>query len=108
MRIMREEERRMKRSDHCKVTEIVLGKSYQEVHTWIDDLYPKYRGFMHWTERHHREALRKKYGDNTPEYAAGMLHILCDWLSHLGIFVVPNDKKQVLKLFKEKTEIIEL
>lgn len=43
MRIKREEERRMKRSDHCKVTEIVLGKAYQEVHTWIDALYPKYR-----------------------------------------------------------------
>ena len=104
----------MKFEDHVKITEMVMGEGYPEVHEWIDACFPDYLhdgkhsnyGTVnyHWIERHHTEALAVKYEVNSPEYLAGCLHIICDWISHWGRAYLPTNKNAVLTLLNKTYE----
>jgi len=82
---------------HIQITEIFFDYGYEEVHKWIDELFFKYYGFEHWKHRHHQEAIIKKYGLDSIEYRVACLHILCDWFDHLGVFILPNNEREVIK-----------
>ena len=88
----------MKREDHLKTDHFVWNKEYNDVHKWIDGCFPKYAStnpYMHWLERHHIEAINKKYGEFSIEYNVAYVHILMDVLSHLEMAYVPRTSKEV-------------
>jgi len=90
----------MRIKDHIAIDNIVFGKGYDEVHEWLDELYPKYREegvpFLHWKERHHYNAIKEKYGEGTIEYKVAYLHIMLDWLTHFGKFLLPLNEEEVI------------
>jgi hypothetical protein len=64
--------------EHCRDCVIALGKSYWEVHQWLDEFFPT-MGVHHRLRRHHTEgvkAVRKKWGDEAAR--AAEIHILKD------------------------------
>ena len=91
----------MRLKDHVAITNIIWRDGYDEVHKWIDEMYPKYNGFEHWKERHHLEALKEKYGEGTVGYWVGAFHIICDWFSHCRLFLLPENEMEVVGLLEE-------
>jgi len=86
----------MNRKSHVMITELVFGKGYDDVHIWLDELFPKYRGFEHWKERHHLRAIEEKYSYGTEKYWVAVLHVLMDWFSHLRMYNLPADEDEVI------------
>lgn len=67
-----------KREDHLFIDQKHLGKTFNEVHEWLDYYY-KIKGGLHRGERHHREAVeevRQMWGDEAAK--AAELHIILD------------------------------
>ena len=91
----------MKRKDHLAIDKLVFGKEFPEVHKWIDAMFPEYYGFEHWKERHHIEAIEKKFGKDTILFKVAFMHILCDWLNHLEEIVIPSNEKEVIRILDE-------
>ena len=96
----------MNLKDHLKINYIVFRPTFAEVHRWLDATYPEIEKsgvsqFRHWIKRHNVEALKKRYGDQTLEFRVGCLHVLCDWLSHLGVWALPKDEAEVIEKLKE-------
>jgi hypothetical protein len=65
---------------HCDETEEVLGKTYAEVHLWLDEFYrtPEY-GARHRRKRHHEQGIReavRQFGEEAG--VAARLHIITD------------------------------
>ena len=87
----------MKLRNHELVTELVFGRPFTEVHVWLDEYYKYYRGFKHWEFRHHLKAIGEKWKLTDFEYGVAVLHILCDWLSHFRIAIVPANAEEVYK-----------
>jgi hypothetical protein len=87
----------MKREDHLKVDMLFYNQKYNEVHQWLDETYPlhmKSNPYRHWLERHNTKALDEKYGLGTVKYNVGYLHVLSDFLSHLGVACVPKNSEE--------------
>ncbi len=120
-----ERSEKMNLKDHEKLDILMFGKSYPEVHQWIDECFDDYaRGgkhedagnaYYHWIERHHLQAIRDKFipkkgKDNVTyvtdeklnRYEAAKLHIIADWLTHWGHPELPHNKEEVIKLLDEK------
>ena len=96
----------MNLKEHLEIDYIVFRPTFAEVHRWLDTTYPETEKsgvspFRHWIKRHNVEALKTKYGDQTPEFHAGCLHVLCDWLSHLDVWALPKDEAEVIAKLKE-------
>lgn len=89
----------MKREDHWLITEKVFGRPYKNIHKWLDEMFPKYWGFLHWQERHHLEAILEKYQADSVECAVAMFHVLCDYLSHLHKWKIPANRQEILDEF---------
>jgi hypothetical protein len=96
-----------------KLDMLLLGKKFPEVHKWLDATFndsqkrAKYGRFgqvyYHWVDGHHEETLRTKFGD-TPEFQAGRLHMIADWLSHWNIAEFPKNGAEVKKLLDAKLD----
>jgi len=91
----------MRAENHFLITEIIFGYPYKEVHEWIDKKAEEYfksgqSPFNHWKHRHHYKAIEEKYGLKSIELRVALLHVLCDWLSHTGEFIIPEDEFHVL------------
>jgi len=75
----------MNYKEHCKECEEKLGKQWNVVHRWLDELAKIYWPWMgHRVHRHHIEGVeevRKKWGDEAAE--AAKLHIRADFNGHL-------------------------
>jgi len=96
----------MDRKRHLAVDRAVFGQEFNQVHKWLDALFPKYvktNPFLHWKERHHLKAVAKKYDEFSIESAVAQLHILCDLLSHfrLPLFHIPEDEHEVLEMLQD-------
>ena len=91
----------MHRKRHITVTEIFFKDGYEEVHKWLDATYRPWIGFSHWIKRHHVEAITAKYGEDSVEYKVAFLHIMSDFLSHLGLFIVPKSKEECREILNE-------
>jgi hypothetical protein len=89
------------RKQHVVITYMFFKKGYDEVHAWIDNTYRPNLGYLHWLNRHHIQAIKEKYGEDTVEYKVAFLHIMCDFLSHLGLFIVPKNREDCLNIFKD-------
>jgi hypothetical protein len=89
-------------ADHCAECEQVLGKSFIDVHIWLDQyaFTPEY-GMRHRRVRHHEVGIReamKLFGDDAGE--AARLHILAD-LKMFGWTEkdpFPRDEKHYVKM----------
>lgn len=97
----------MKRELHNRITEDIFGKPYDEVHVWIDSDFKnwvnsKHSLYNHWVAYHNVDNIELMYGVNTIENKVARLHVLCDWLSHFGEWVVPVSRKQCVHLLNEK------
>jgi len=100
------EESRMKHEEHRTISLLVFGNEYPEIHKWIDAKFWEYAkvglSFYHWKERHHKEAIKKKYGEGTEEYKVACLHIVMDWYAHgMKVFKLPENGKEVTELLDE-------
>jgi len=96
----------MNHEDHAMVDYIIFRHTFIEVHRWLDATYPETEKsgvspFRHWITRHNVEALRIRYGDQTREFYAGCVHIICDWLSRLNVWALPKDEAEVIEKLKE-------
>ena len=96
----------MDRKEHVIVTETVFGDGYDEVHKWIDSdagnwFNTGHSVFRHWVKYHNHEALKEKYGEGSIEFNVGILHIICDWMSHLNKFHIPETSGDVTKLLMD-------
>ncbi len=97
----------MNHKDHVVIDYTVLRHTFFEVHRWLDATYSETEKsgvsqYRHWITRHNVDALKNRYGDQNPEFHAGCLHILCDWLYHLDIWYLPIDEAEVVAKLKEK------
>jgi len=66
------------KADHLFIDQKHFGKTFNDVHTWLDELYAKHGG-LHRRFRHNKEAVeevRKLWGDEAAK--AAELHILID------------------------------
>ena len=91
----------MDRKSHEEISEAIFGKPYTNVHIWIDSKFKNNPGYLHWQYHHHLEAIAEKYGKDTPEYKAALLHIITDWISHWGKVYIPKNKEEVLQALAE-------
>ena len=96
----------MNHEDHAMVDFIIFRRTFIEVHRWLDATYLETEKlgvspFRHWITRHNVETLKNKYGDQTREFYAGCVHIICDWLSRLNVLALPKDEAEVIAKLKE-------
>lgn len=91
----------MNRKSHVIVTQTVLTEGFDDVHQWIDETYRPHLAYLHWLNRHHKQAVREKYGEDSWEYEVALLHIATDFLSHFGKFYVPENREECEAKLKE-------
>ena len=96
----------MNHKDHYLINLIIFRQPFPEIHKWLDETYPeteklKVSPYRHWVKRHNVETLKTRYGDQTIEFRAGCLHVLCDWLSHLDTWELPTNEAEVIEKLKE-------
>jgi len=93
----------MKEKQHVVLTYCVFGKGFDEVHEWIDSDARNWFGtfyspFRHWVPYHNVKAINEKYGEDFIEAKVAYLHVVCDWLSHFGLWHLPKDSDEVQQL----------
>jgi hypothetical protein len=70
----------MKLEDHCRESILLFGKSFEEVHVWLDQFAgSKECGMRHRRKRHHMKGMmeaRRLFGDLAAE--AARRHIISD------------------------------
>ena len=93
----------MQRKQHVVLTWMVFGEGYEDVHEWIDSDAKNWFGtvyspFRHWIPYHNIEAINKKYGMDFIRANVAYLHVVCDWLSHFGLWELPENSEEVEQL----------
>ena len=97
----------MRRKEHIMVDEIVFKThDFEYVHEWLDATFgewvdTEHSPYRHWIKRHNVTALEEKF-EAEIERNVGYLHILCDWLSHFGMYYLPEDEEKVEWMLKYK------
>lgn len=89
---------------HCNVTDLVMGKKFNEVHKWLDELYQFYENtepYRHWIERHNIKAVSEKYDEGSHEHSAALLHIICDWISRFSVVNCPSTQEDVINKLRK-------
>ncbi len=84
--------------EHMEYDKLLFNRAYPEVHEWIDSTFSEHRyrnPYAHWLNCHHAEALVERYSGE--ELNSAYMHVLVDWLTHFGAFVVPKNKKEVIE-----------
>ena len=90
----------MDREKHLAIDKIISGKTYNDVHAWLDSSFPKYLGFEHWKEHHHLEAIHEKYSDDFERMIIALMHVYCDFASRGIPPILPPDEEETLKMLK--------
>lgn len=84
----------MKLEEHEKQSVEYFGKPWTEVHVFLDQYFPMFRGADHRRILHTVEGLRevvKRFGEESRPVAE--LHIKEDWVRYCGVFDVPTRKE---------------
>jgi hypothetical protein len=106
--------KRMHHEDHAKHTLRIFGRRADEVHTFLDQFFPKYK-ISHRRLLHHRLGIKlivKKFGEKA--WGPAELHILDDegripetWLDHDVVYLEPHDEaeqeKDLILLYGRET-----
>jgi hypothetical protein len=90
----------MDRESHLAIDRILTGRTFNDVHAWLDSSFPKYRGFEHWREHHHWEAINEKYSDDHERKIIAVMHIYCDFASRGMPPILPNNEEDVLETLR--------
>lgn len=88
---------------HEKIDEATFGKSYPEVHKWIDGTFDGTNGRTHWIDTHYVEAVLEHfnltdYPDDEQRHrliSVAKLHIMFDWAFYYKRIVLPWYRKDV-------------
>ena len=96
----------MNHKSHEKIDRLLFGKAYPEVHKWLDATFGDTRKldvseYRHWITRHNLKALEDKYGDGIREFRVGCMHVVCDWLYHHDVWLLPDNEVEVIEKLKE-------
>ena len=84
----------MKLEEHEKQSVEVFGKPWTEVHVFLDQFYPKFRGAEHRRVLHHTAGVNevvRRFGEEARPVAE--LHIKEDWHRYCGVYDVPTLKE---------------
>ena len=83
---------------------MLFGKTFPEVHRWLDGTFKKWADsghpYMHWIERHNTLAIALKFDARSIEFLSARHHVLCDWMSHWGIWLIPENQIEVTEFLK--------
>ena len=83
----------MKLEEHEKQSIDVFGKPWTEVHVFLDQFFPLFRGADHRRILHHETGVNevvRRFGEEARPVAE--LHIKMDWKGYCGVFEVPTLK----------------
>lgn len=88
---------------HERIDEIAFGKSYPEVHQWIDGAFDGSNGRIHWVYRHYVQAILEHFNPTDfPDYeqrqrliSVAKLHIMFDWALYYKRIVLPWYRRDV-------------
>ena len=95
----------MQKNQHLTVDKFFFGEEITYSHEWLDATFGEYvntNPYKHWLNRHYEEAVIEEFGKGTKLYNSAMMHILCDMLSHFGIFFVPRTRQELQKFLKSR------
>lgn len=84
----------MKLEDHEKQSVDWFGKPFTEVHIFLDQFFPLFRGAEHRRVLHHTagvEEVVRRFGEEARPVAE--LHIKEDWVTYCGVYAVPDLKE---------------
>lgn len=84
----------MKLEEHEKQSVEHFGKPWTEVHCFLDQFFPMFRGADHRRVLHTKEGVVevvKRFGEEARPVAE--LHIKEDWVRYCGVFEVPSLKE---------------
>jgi len=93
---------KLNRKRHLAIDKILTerdGDPFNHVHAWLDSSYPKYRGYEHWRENHHWEAIKEKYSEPNERYIA-IMHVYCDYVSRGMPPLLPQNEEEVLDILR--------
>lgn len=85
---------------HEKIDLEIFGKSFPEVHKWIDGTFNGSNGRVHWLNRHYKMAILEHFSPvNTPEkhllVSVAMIHVMVDWLYYYQRLIFPLTREDV-------------
>ena len=86
--------------EHCKECEEKLGKTYKEVHEYLDQFFKETPEFYHREHLHNKEGveeIRKKFGDEAVK--AAEIHIMADY--RIRYIPTKNEVKNILQAWTE-------
>jgi NADH:ubiquinone oxidoreductase subunit E len=89
---------------HEVIDILIFGKSYPEVHKWIDGAFNGTNGRTHWKYNHHLAAIQEKYPllpEDREENIAARVHVMVDWLWYYRTFYMPIDSEAVKTKLRE-------
>jgi len=84
---------------HEKIDKIIFGRSFPEIHKWIDGTFDGTNGRTHWINRHHKEAIDNQYTRFYRQIA--YLHVMVDWLWYHRIICVPKNAEEVKEMLQK-------
>lgn len=90
----------MDREKHLAIDKIISGKTFNDVHAWLDSSFPKYLGFEHWKEHHHLDAIYEKYSDEPERMIIAFMHVYCDLASRGIPPILPPNEDETLNMLK--------
>lgn len=89
---------------HEAIDFLIFGRTYPEVHEWIDGAFNGSNGRTHWQYRHHLVAIQEKYPllpEDYEENIVARIHVLVDWLWYYRTFYMPVDAEAVKMKLRE-------
>lgn len=81
----------MKLKEHEEQSVLWFDKPWTEVHVFLDQFYPVFRGAEHRRVLHHKAGVNevvRRFGEEARPVAE--LHIKEDWVRYCGVFDVPE------------------
>lgn len=89
------------RQAHENASKMVLGYKYTIVHRWLDGTFTRRKWRTHRIDRHHLDAINKKFKEGSGQYKAAILHVLCDFMMSFNLICIPKDRNDVKRIFIE-------
>jgi len=90
---------------HAEIDKAIFGKSYDEVHSWIDGTFNGTNGRIHWKNRHYIQAILEHFNSKDFPDAeqrerliqVAKIHILVDWAFYHHRIVLPQTQEDVIR-----------
>lgn len=90
------------RKAHENVSVWVLGHKYTRVHQWLDGTFTRRKWRTHRLDRHHQDAINKKFKKGSGQWKAANLHVILDLAISFGMVYLPKDREDLKRIFMER------